>query len=281
MKNIVVGIDFSEGSINALKHGISLANHFNADLHLAWCCTPGSILGLSNENLDSLSQKAEIQLKNLVEEYKKQLKNAKINYVLLEGRPYAELTNYAKSLDDAVIVMGSHGLSGFEELFIGSNTTKAITVSENPIFCTRQNIKKHLSDIMVHIDSSVHSLQKMNIACDLAKAYSAKILVVGVVVNDSPENRNAVKILMEKACLKCEKEGVRYSKDFFIVKDSAVDEIIKYAEIKNINLIIVLKNQELEISNFFLGTFTRQLINRCASIPICCIPTVDLRQISR
>ena len=46
-KNIIVGVDFSNSSLNALRHAISLALKTGADMHLVWVKTPGVT---SNEN---------------------------------------------------------------------------------------------------------------------------------------------------------------------------------------------------------------------------------------
>ena len=40
-KNIIVGVDFSNSSLNALRHAISLALKTGADMHLVWVKTPG------------------------------------------------------------------------------------------------------------------------------------------------------------------------------------------------------------------------------------------------
>ena len=40
MKNIIVGIDFSSCSLNAIKHAVSLAVNLKANLTLVYCLTP-------------------------------------------------------------------------------------------------------------------------------------------------------------------------------------------------------------------------------------------------
>ena len=39
-KNIIVGVDFSNSSLNAFRHAISLALKTGADMHLVWVKTP-------------------------------------------------------------------------------------------------------------------------------------------------------------------------------------------------------------------------------------------------
>lgn len=277
MKNIVVGIDFSDGSINALKHAISLGNRFKARLYLVWCCTPGSVAGLSSESIETLTDKAKLKMKELIQEYGEHLTESRMTSILLEGKPHLKLTEYAAALKDAVIVIGTHGTSGFEEFFIGSNAHKTIVASQVPVLSVRHdvNINKELTDILVHIDSSVDSLQKLPIAIKWAKAYTAKIWLVGVLVNEGAEAKKAIEVLLEKSSRRCEKQGVRYSTDYFKVQHSASDEVIAYAKAKEINLMMVLKDQELEMSSFFSGSFTKQIIKH-STIPVCTISNPDL-----
>jgi len=282
MKNIVIGIDFSEGSINALKHGISLGNRFKAKLHLVWCCTPGSVIGLSSDSIETLTKKAKLEMKELIREYDKELTESRMTPVFLEGKPHLKLTEYAAGLKDAMIVIGTHGMSGFEEFFIGSNAYKTILVSQVPVLSVRHDVSvnKELTDILVHIDSSVDSLQKLPIAIELAKAYAAKIWLVGVLVNECAEAKKAIEVLMEKSSRKCERKGVRYSTDYFKVKHSAPCEVIAYAKKKKINLMVVLKDQELEMSSFFSGSFTKQIIKR-STVPVCTIPNPNLSLVTK
>ena len=40
-KNLIVGVDFSNSSLNAMRHAVSIAMKTGADLHLVWVKTPG------------------------------------------------------------------------------------------------------------------------------------------------------------------------------------------------------------------------------------------------
>src|SRR5690606_6977261 len=72
-----------------------------------------------------------------------ELSGLTVSQILKLGRTFNEVTIVAKDNNIDLIVMGSHGASGFKELFIGSNTEKVIRPSEIPVLA----IKGDKSDV--------------------------------------------------------------------------------------------------------------------------------------
>jgi nucleotide-binding universal stress UspA family protein len=64
--NIVVGTDFSENSINALKHATSIADKAKCNISLVWVETPGTTLGLMAENASDYRTVAEARLQEII-----------------------------------------------------------------------------------------------------------------------------------------------------------------------------------------------------------------------
>src|SRR5690606_39285832 len=56
-----------------------------------------------------------------------------VSQILRLGRTFDLVNEVAISNDVDLIVMGSHGASGFKEVFIGSNTEKVVRTSEIPV----------------------------------------------------------------------------------------------------------------------------------------------------
>ena len=126
MKNIVVGIDFSQNSENALRHAVALALKSNAIVHVVWVKTPTASTKLDVSNEEEMMHKANEKLNEMVKWARAEAPKAQIQPVILEGKAYVKLTQYAANLPEGILVVGSHGASGFEEMFIGSNTMKVV-----------------------------------------------------------------------------------------------------------------------------------------------------------
>ena len=73
-KNIIVGVDFSNSSKNAMRHAVSIALKTGADLHLIWVKTPGVTKNAEDGDIISPDSKCFFLVKNS----KRTLKNGKI-----------------------------------------------------------------------------------------------------------------------------------------------------------------------------------------------------------
>ncbi|MEG2071388.1 MAG: universal stress protein, partial [Bacteroidales bacterium] len=108
MKNIVVGIDFSKNSLNAMRHAVAIALKNNGKIHLIWVKTPGASESIVKDNANAYTMKAEERLIELVNECKTEAPNCSVHYVILEGKPATEITTYASNITDSIIVIGTH-----------------------------------------------------------------------------------------------------------------------------------------------------------------------------
>ncbi|MFV5689388.1 universal stress protein [Flavobacterium sp. ZT3R25] len=61
-------------------------------------------------------------------------KDYKVRTFVAEGIPYEVILNVAKQWDADIIVLGTHGRTGFSHLIMGSVAEKVIRHSEIPIF---------------------------------------------------------------------------------------------------------------------------------------------------
>jgi len=140
MSRILVGCDFSEDSDLAFQHGVSLAQEFQAELHLVHVIEPSvykdllkpapSVVEKLRETLrDSLSEKLESMVPDEV------FKWCTLKTTLLAGHPHEELIKYARLNKIDLIVLGIRGHGGVETLIIGSTTDRAASRSPCPVLC--------------------------------------------------------------------------------------------------------------------------------------------------
>lgn len=141
MKKILVPTDFSDQAFNALKAAAGIARKSNAEIVLL------HIIDLPQEAMDMIQpgydlpeimffkQHAESRLTEIA--LSTELNGLTVSQILKLGRTFNEVTIVAKDNNIDLIVMGSHGASGFKELFIGSNTEKVIRTSEIPVLAIK------------------------------------------------------------------------------------------------------------------------------------------------
>jgi nucleotide-binding universal stress UspA family protein len=138
LQKILVGCDFSPDSDQAFNHGLSLAQEFEAELHLANVIeTPAQPNLLKSES----SAAGEIQedYRNLLSQKLKDLVPEEArnwctpHTSILEGQPYEELAKYAESNDIDMIVMGIRGHGLMKTLFLGSTTDRVVRRAPCPV----------------------------------------------------------------------------------------------------------------------------------------------------
>lgn len=276
MKNIVVGIDFSENSENALRHGAAIAIKSNAKIHIVWVKTPGAFTKLGITGEVPLLEKVSALLDKLVEITRAEAPNCEVQSVILEGKAHIKLTQYASNLQDAILVMGSHGASGFEEMFVGSNTMKVVGTSTVPVLIIGEKVKinRDLTRILAPIDTSFETLQKMRTSIKFAKLFAAQIVLLGV--NDMPtaETKHVINVQLNHATAMCNDANVRYVTSTLEVTGNVAKSTIDWAKGEDVNLVVVMREEEDDITSFWLGSNTRQLINY-APMPILVIPNIN------
>ena len=118
-KSIIVGVDFSQSSHNAMRHAVSIALKSNAELHLVWVKTPGVANNVTEDGGDNYLQKVQANLESWKDECRMEAPDVQVNTVILEGKVHTEILKYAANQPIPMIVMGTHGTSGFEEGYIG------------------------------------------------------------------------------------------------------------------------------------------------------------------
>lgn len=140
MKKIIVPVDFSLYSENALRTAALIAKKQESELIVV------HMLELSNAVLsqsESYSQEqfifylklAEKKFKDFLD--KPYLNEIKVTPVVKHYKIFTELKEIANTYEADLIVMGSHGVTGLKELFVGSNTEKVVRTSDVPVLVVK------------------------------------------------------------------------------------------------------------------------------------------------
>lgn len=150
LKRILVGCDFSPDSSLAFMHGLSLAQEFQSELHLANVAElpvnretvkNGRSTGDSNDQ--DLRHQLNQKLKNMVSD--ESCNWCTLKTTVLTDQPHEALTAYAEKHDMDIIVLGvrGHGLVG--KLFVGSTTDHVVRRASCPVLAVRPLDQENLT----------------------------------------------------------------------------------------------------------------------------------------
>ncbi|MEO9003955.1 MAG: universal stress protein [Ginsengibacter sp.] len=136
MKNILVPIDFSDTSLNAINYAVSLANEFNAGLTLVHAYTGTSAFDESPEatvhnSLEELEDANEKFLEKKMEDFSKKF-TVNIDHLVKKGNPIKVINEVTQKIKPELIIMGMKDKGESNSIF-GSTTTSIIDKTSIPI----------------------------------------------------------------------------------------------------------------------------------------------------
>lgn len=274
-KTILVGIDFSDCSVNVLEHAVSLADKAQANIKLIWVNKPDNTRNLYDIASDEVLLEAEKRLEGLASKYQPRLKNGNIEFITRKGKVYKELVAAAEDFDVFLIMIGTHGSSGFEEFWIGSNANRIVSATERPVITIRGgvDINRTIERIVMPIDSTLESRQKVPITALLAKYFDAEVHVLATHVTAVKDVRERVMDYVKQVEHYLKENQIR-----FVVKEidagNISDSVIDYATTINANLISIMDEQEKAASNIWLGPYAQQMVNH-SPIPVLVVHAKD------
>ena len=137
MNKILVPTDFSEQADNALRVASQLAKKYDAEIYLL------HLLELPLNQVDAMNSHSDLPeavffMKLANKRFKEVLSKDYLEGVTVHEtiefhQAFEGIMETCKSKNIDLIVMGSHGVSGLKEMFIGSNTEKVVRSSEIPV----------------------------------------------------------------------------------------------------------------------------------------------------
>ena len=266
MKKIIVPIDFSEHSEYALKTAAKLAKEANAELLVLHMLELSDVI--LTESDSQQQQKAVFFLKLVEQKFetfldKEYLKDVNVTPIVKHYKVFSEVNDVAKEHDADLIVIGSHGTSGFKEFFVGSNTERVVRNSETPVLV----IKNEIKDINFGTAVFATNFEEENVrpylnATSMFEALGAKLKLL--YVNLPNEHfKSSVEIEKKIAEFLITADGnldklndVAYQADYTVEQG-----VMNYANKVGADIIAIPTHGRKGISHFFAGSIGEDIAN--------------------
>jgi nucleotide-binding universal stress UspA family protein len=269
----LVPIDFTEQSVTALKQAYVLAQKYGASITLLHVVEDrGSIAKIfSDDQHQELKVSILKDLEKLTEGLDKK-GNIVMNAMVVRGSVYEKVTEFADSTGATMIVMGTNGDSNIKKRFIGSNALRVVRESKIPVITIKgKKIQNEIRNIVLPLDLSKETKEKLSVSLELSRLFdNAVIRVVSVVfttdefvVNRLTRQLGQVKALLEKEGVECSAEIVKGTKG----EDSLAENILEYADKVDGDIIMIMTQQELDFTKYFVGSSAQEIINQ-SNIPV-------------
>jgi len=202
--------------------------------------------------------------------------NIDASSIIKVGPPSNEISKVAKELNISLIVMGTHGYSPLEELVIGSTALKVITKSPCPTMAM-SNAAKHkgYKKILIPIDTSGNSRQKVNYTLELAKKFNSTVQAIALLTGSEESEKPAMELILHQIEKLAAEKGVKYESEVICDVKNRATTTVNQIEKAGADLVIIMTDQDAELSGFFLGPYSQQVIH-LSKVPVLAIKPEDL-----
>ena len=267
MKKILVPVDFSTQSENALETASAFAKAYNAEILVL------HMMGLSDAVLthsegDSIAQGvyhmklAEKQFKTFLD--KPYMEGVKVIEVVQNYKIFEEVNKLAKEQKIDLIIMGSHGAKGLREEFVGSNTEKVVRSSEIPVLVIKDREGEYIpQNIVFACDFKTENVTAYREAIPLFEKLGARVHLVYInLPADRFRSSKEIEEDMTSFMRIAEFGKPLHQEDLVIINGYSIESgLYEYAEKVNADALAIPTHGRKGLSHFFRGSVAEALVN--------------------
>ena len=267
---IIVPIDFSDHSDYALEAAAIMARQYDAEiLALHMLELSDSVLlkadDIQNEKALFYLKLAEKRFQEFLD--KDYLNDIKVTPMVKHYKVFSEVSKVADEHSVDLIVMGSHGTSGFSELFIGSNTERVVRNSNVPVLIIKKK-PNNLSFNKIILGTNFQKesreiYKKVNNAFGDNDLYLLHVNVP----NDNFRSTTELEEQVNDFLLASDGNLDAKNKVHFVSDYTVESGIANFAKKIDADLIVVSTHGRTGIAHFFEGSITEDIANH-ANLPV-------------
>jgi nucleotide-binding universal stress UspA family protein len=292
IRRILCPIDFSDHSRRALDHAVAIARWYESTVTALHVFSPAPVAAfgpgpvvlepmvLTPADRDQLlaDTKAFIETETAP--------GVTIEAVLREGNAAAEIVDQATTMSADLLVIGTHGRSGFERLLLGSVAEKVLRKARCPVLTVPRRLPDAVpsgpvlfKQILCAMDFSESSLHALKYALSLAQEADGCLTVVHVLRDEfvgqvgigeehvslaalQRQHEEEARKLLEKAV---PESAAAYCKaETMLLRGKPWREILRIASERQVELIVMGVQGRGAADLMFFGSTTQHVVREAA-----------------
>lgn len=276
MKTILVPTDFSEQALNALDLAAQIAKKSGAKIiltHVIEGSQNFSSFNTMGEGGSSVGEEAFL-IKKLVEAHEKNLGELKkrdmLSGIEVEtrvkiGSPYESISQVISDDEANLVVMGSKGASGLDEVLIGSNTEKVVRYAKCPVITVKNKIAlESIESIVFATDLSGDQKRLVQKVKEVQKLLNAELHILKV---NTPSHFYTNRQLEEEFDKFIEKYELENFTTNMYNEATEEDGILYFAEEVGACMIAIGTHGRTGLLHLLSGSIAEDLVNH-SDIPV-------------
>ena len=267
MKRILVPTDFSQRANNALKVAAQIAKKYDSEIYLLHLLElPLQLIDPHNEGVgEDLPESLffmKLAHKKFTETFDKMsyyLEGINVHETVEFNEAFEGIMDITKKYNCDMVVMGSNGADGLEEIFIGSNTEKVVRYSRIPVLVIKEEIPIFKLDSFVFVSNlTAPNRSAFKAALDFSEKFGVDLQLVYI---NTPHKFKTTQELNQR--FESFTQGIKFSEaHFHVYDDKTVEKGIRNAASRlDADLIGIGTHGRKGISHFMSGSLAEDIIN--------------------
>ncbi len=281
-KNILVPIDFNQKSLIALEQATHVAKLLKQDIMLLYVHEETGIfskLFSDSQGEEKVLETIQSKMDEFAGNFSKQ-SGILIKTMIAKGKVPSKIVEIAEMIDSQLIIMGTNSETETKKT-IGANTHKVVRWAKCPVITINGlHHENGCRSILLPLDLSIETRQKVTKAIEMAKIFGATIKVVSAlwskkdneIISKLNIQLNMVHNYITERGVKCHSEIIESSDD----EKTLIPIVLKYAQEQgDIDLIMIMTQKEVNFIDYFMDSNAQEMI-RTSEIPVMCIAPKEI-----
>ncbi|MBC7760129.1 MAG: universal stress protein [Phormidesmis sp. FL-bin-119] len=270
--NILVPTDFSECADNAMQAAIAVAKFHKARLTLVHVVAPiPELYGLEEDRATKEQQQELLETQteriSIIAAALREEQGLFVGPLIRIGQTITQICETVAELNIDLVIMGTHGIRGFREFLIGSNTYGVTEKSRAPVLSIPLSSKIYqFKKIMFPVRNIPNALEKYLFLKTFMGRNTPKLVVYGIYKIDDTHLATAYK-RVSLFVKDIRKEWSEVKVASVITEENLADEVLERAIEMRCDLIVITAKVGKSIKDFFLGKFAQQMVNH-STLPV-------------
>ncbi|GAB4200237.1 MAG: hypothetical protein Fur0023_03370 [Bacteroidia bacterium] len=249
---ILIPIDFTEQSLIAIKQSYNLAKYTHSRIVLLYC--------YEKRGMERFEE-----MKELAKQTEKE-SGLPTDFMTVKGNIYEETNNVAKEIGATLIMVGLESHIEFKDIFKPS-AFSMIRKATCPVITIRgKENRDGCENILLPLDLSPESREKVDVAIQFAKYYNASIRLLALFSPDDEGYENQLLAYSHQVKQFIKSKGIPCSNKSIGTEDIP-KTVVEYANKIEADLIIVMNKPDLSVKEFFSGTDVQKIVD-ISNIPV-------------
>ena len=210
---LLVPVDFSDTSLKAIMHAGYIAKLSKGELLLLHVHKKKELIdiifpAINHGSIDMVTDFLAKKLEEIAKEARETFE-IKVTSLVTVGNITSEIVTIANESNVDLIIMGTRGKDSTNDLFMGSNSYRVLTKSEIPVMTIHSKLSNNwYNTILMPIDTSEHTRQKVDSAIHLAEKFGSQLHVIGLLGPRESDYEYKMVVILRQITKLAEEKGV-------------------------------------------------------------------------